>query len=78
MPLLRLLLGLPGGPVFKSPPSKAGAMRLIPGWGTKIPHALGQLNPRAASREARALKLEKAGTSKWKPTAISKLKIKAP
>ena len=77
MPLLRLLLGLPGGPVFKSPPSKAGAMGLIPGWGTKIPHALGQLNPRAASREARALKLEKAGTSKRKPTAISKFKKKS-
>lgn len=42
-----------------------------------MPHALGQLNPHAASREARALKLEKAGTSKWKPTAISKLKIKS-
>ena len=78
MPLLRLLPGLPGGPVFKSPPSKAGGMGLVPGWGTKMPHALGQLNPRAASREARALKLEKAGTSKWKPTAISKFKKKAP
>ena len=76
MPLLRLFPGLPGGLVFKSPPFKAGHMCLIPGWGTKIPHALGQLSPRAASREAWALKLVKAGTSKWKPSAISKLKKK--
>ena len=33
----------PGGPVIKSLPSNAGGAGLIPGWGTKIPHAMGQL-----------------------------------
>jgi len=31
----------PGGPVVKTPPSKAGVMGSTPGWGTKILHALG-------------------------------------
>ena len=34
----------PGGPVVKNPPSNAGDTGSIPGWGTKIPHATGQLN----------------------------------
>ena len=29
----------PGGPVVKTSPSSAGDEGLIPGWGTKIPHA---------------------------------------
>ena len=28
-----------GGPVVKTLPSDAGGLGLIPGWGTKIPHA---------------------------------------
>ena len=44
--------GLPGGPVVKNPPCSAGDASLIPGWGTKIPHALGQLNPSATTRES--------------------------
>ena len=32
---------LPGGPVVKTPPSSAGDWGLIPGEGTKIPHAAG-------------------------------------
>ena len=35
----------PGGPVVKNPPSNAGDVGSIPGWGTKIPHATGQLSP---------------------------------
>ena len=31
--------GLPGSSVVKTLPSKAGGMGLIPGQGTKIPHA---------------------------------------
>ena len=31
----------PSGPVVKSPPSNAGAVGSILGWGTKIPHAAG-------------------------------------
>ena len=34
---------LPGGPVVKNLPSKTGDMGCIPGQGTKIPHAMGQL-----------------------------------
>ena len=33
------------GPVVKNLPSNAGDMGLILGWGTKIPHAVGQLSP---------------------------------
>ena len=33
----------PGGPVVKDPPSSAGDVGSIPGRGTKIPHAAGQL-----------------------------------
>ena len=36
----------PGGPVVKNQPSKAGDAGSIPGQGTKIPQAAGQLNPR--------------------------------
>ena len=37
----------PGGPVVKNPPSSADGEGLIPGWGTKIPHATEQLSLRA-------------------------------
>ena len=40
----------PGGPVVKNPPSSAGASSSIPGSGTKIPRAMGQLHPRAATK----------------------------
>ena len=35
----------PGGPVVKNPPCDAGVKGLIPGQGTKIPHAMEQLSP---------------------------------
>ena len=35
----------PDGPVVKDPPANAGDMGSIPGQGTKIPHASGQLSP---------------------------------
>ena len=41
----------PGGPVVKNPPSNAGDSGLIPGWGTRIPHATGQLSLRATTTE---------------------------
>ena len=40
----------PGGPVVKNLPSNAGAAGLIPGSGTKIPRAMGQLDLRAATK----------------------------
>ena len=41
----------PGGPVVKNPPSNAGDLGSIPGRGTKIPHAAGQLSPCATTTE---------------------------
>ena len=41
----RNILGdFPGGPVVKNPSSNAGDAGSIPGQGTKIPHAEGQLS----------------------------------
>ena len=47
----KTLRDIPGGPVVKNPPSNAGDTGSIPGWGTKIPHAAGQLRPRATTTE---------------------------
>ena len=41
----------PGGPVVRNPPYSAGDTGSIPGQGTKIPHATGQLSPRATTTE---------------------------
>ena len=45
--------------MVKNPPSNAGDEGLIPGLGSKIPRAAGQLNPCATTREVHA-QLEKA------------------
>ena len=45
----------PGGPVVKNPPSNARDAGSIPGWETKIPHAVGQVRPRAATTELACL-----------------------
>ena len=41
----------PGGPVVKNLPSSAGDASSIPGQGTKIPHAAGQLSLHTATTE---------------------------
>ena len=41
---------LPGGPVVKNLACSAGDAGLIPGWGTKIPHAVEQLKLCATAR----------------------------
>ena len=46
-----MIWDFPGGPVVKNLPSKAGDMGSIPGRGTKIPHAVGQLIPWTATTE---------------------------
>ena len=46
----------PGGPGVKNLPSNAGDKGQITGWGTKILHAAGQVNPRVATREKPAVK----------------------
>ena len=40
-----------GGPVVKSPSCSVGDASSIPGQGTKIPHAIQQLNPPASTTE---------------------------
>ena len=37
----------PGGPVAKNPPSNGGNVGSIPGQGTKIQHAVGQVSPKS-------------------------------
>ena len=44
-------MDFPGGPVIKNPPSNAGNVGSIPGQGTKIPYATGQLNLFTTTRE---------------------------
>ena len=53
LPCLKIsnLRDFSGGPVVKNPPSNAGDTGLIPGRGTKIPHAMGQLSLRAVTTE---------------------------
>ena len=41
--------------MVKNLSSKAGDMGSIPGWGTKIPAAMEQLNPHTTTREAHTL-----------------------
>ena len=65
----------PGGSVVKNPPSNAGDAGSIPGRGTKIPHATGQLSLRTTTtepschswREACALLLEKPSCHSEEP-----------
>ena len=40
-----------GGPVVEDPPSKAEDAGLIPGWGTKIPNATGELSHPVTTNE---------------------------
>ena len=63
----------PGGPVVKNPPSNAGDAHSIPGRGTKIPHAAGQLSPRVTTTEptcpgSRAPQLERSPRSATRET----------
>ena len=45
-PLLRTIYwDLSGGPVVRNPPAHSGDTGLIPGPGTKIPHAMKPLSP---------------------------------
>ena len=58
MVLSQKLRDFPGGPVVKNPPYKAGDAGSIPGQGTKIPHATGQLSPCTSTRESACRKLQ--------------------
>ena len=64
--------------MFKDPPSNAGEVGSIPGLGTKIPHAAGQLSlsdttNEPACSEAHAPQLER---SSWAASKIPRAAIK--
>jgi len=44
-PIKYIWRDFPGGPVVKNLPCDAEDLGSIPGWGTKTPHAMEQLNP---------------------------------
>ena len=50
------------------PPVQGMEVGLIPGWGTKVPHATGQQSPSAASTEA-VLQLEEVPMLQWRLSA---------
>ena len=60
----------PGGLVIKNPPSNAGHRGSIPGWGTKIPHAAGQLSPRATTTEPTCPKLQSPHVPNYRAHAL--------
>ena len=64
-------LGFPGGPVVENPRANAGDAGSSPGRGTKIPHAVRQLSPRAATTELRASTREKPAHHDEEPTCRS-------
>ena len=45
------LMGFPGGPVIETPPYNAGNRGSIPGRGTEVPPAAGQLTQQVTARE---------------------------
>ena len=49
--LKNMTRNFPGGPVVKNPSYNAGDAGSIPGQGTRIPRATGQLSSRAATTE---------------------------
>ena len=54
--MLCVFWDFPGGPVVKNLRYNAGDEGSTPGRGTKIPHASGQLSPRATTTELMCLK----------------------
>ena len=58
--VLNLLGDFLGGPLVKNLPSSAGAMGLIPGRGTKLPHTMEQLNLHATTTEPAGHNYEEA------------------
>ena len=56
--------------MVKNPPSNAGDAGSIPGQGAKIPHAMGQLSPRASTREPASSNYR--AHMLWSPRATTK------
>ena len=62
----------PGGPVVKNLPSNARNMGSIPGRGTKVPHATGQLGLRATTRQPTRCNERKACMPQQRPSTAPK------
>ena len=60
----------PGGPMVKNLPSSARDAGSIPGQGTKIPHATGQLSPRATTTELVCLNEESPCAANYRADAL--------
>ena len=56
---------------LKNPPSNAGDTGSIPGQGTTMPHATGQLNPRTTTIKAQVGKKKKKDCGLWNLTTSS-------
>ena len=55
-----LMRDFPDGSVVKNPPSNAKDLGSIPGWGTKIPHAVGQLSLHIITTESHTPQLARS------------------
>ena len=71
----KLMGDFPGGPVVKNPPSNAGDMGSIPGWGAKIPQAVGQLSPWDSTREKPLCCNKRYRMLKLRPSTAKKIII---
>ena len=70
--MFRMTEDFPDGPVAKNLPSNAGYVGSIPGWGTMIPHATGQLSPSTTSREPACCNKDQCSQKKKKkPSRVS-------
>ena len=58
--------GFPGAPVVNNPPSSAGDMAWLPGWGTKTSHAAGQLSLHTTPREKLVCRNERPHMPQWR------------
>ena len=65
-----MIWDFPGSPVVKNPPSNAGYKGSMPGRGTKIPHAMGQLS--LAQQLLSLCALEPMDHTREKPRAATK------
>ena len=69
--ILKHLSGLPGDPVVENLSSNARHTGSVPGWGTKISHAAGQLSLLAANREAPRVPQQTPSAAKKERKGIS-------
>ena len=67
----------PAGPVVQTLPSDVAHVGLTPGWGTKIPHAVGQLSLSATSREGRVPQPEKLVPRNEEPACCHEVKAQS-